>query len=138
MCETIEEFNACERKKIVEHNTKFPNDYNLTDDGEGILGYKAPPELSARLSAQRKSRKVTPEQAAKISATMKGREFTDEHKANISASKMGYAVPDETRAKLAIANTGKKTAPKLVPKNLLRRLQSVRYVVSKRAKFFRT
>ena len=108
VCETIDELNECEKKKILEHNTKSPNGYNLTDGGEGIPGYKAPPELSARLSAQRKGRKITPEQAAKISATMTGREFTDEHKANISAAKLGHAVPDEVRAKLAIANTGKK------------------------------
>ena len=108
VCKTIEELNECERKSIVEHKTKFPNGYNLTDGGEGIPGYKAPPELSARLSAQRKGRKVTPEQSAKIAAKLKGREFTDEHKANISAAKLGHDVSDETRAKLKVANTGKK------------------------------
>lgn len=107
-CETLEQLNEREKFWIREFNCKKPNGYNLTDGGEGIPGYKAPPELSARLSVQRKGKKVTPEQSAKISAKLTGREFTDEHKANISAAKMGHSVPDETRAKLAIAKTGKK------------------------------
>ncbi|MBR1646643.1 MAG: GIY-YIG nuclease family protein [Selenomonadaceae bacterium] len=109
-CETLEQLNEREKFWIREFNCKIPNGYNLTDGGEGIPGYKAPPELCAKLSAQRKGRKVTPEQAAKISAKLSGREFTDEHKANISAAKMGHPVSDETRAKLAVAQTGKKAS----------------------------
>ncbi len=109
-CETINQLNECEKKYIIEQNTKFPNGYNLTDGGEGILGYKAPPELSARLSKMRKGRRNTPEQRAKISAKLSGREFTAEHKANISAAKMGHSVSRETRAKLTIANIGKKAS----------------------------
>lgn len=111
VCETEEQLNEREKFWICELNCKAPNGYNLTDGGEGTPGYKAPPELSARLSAIRKGRKNTPEQRAKILAKLSGREFTDEHKANISAAKMGHPVSDETREKLRKASTGKKASP---------------------------
>ena len=110
VCFTLDELNYWEQFWIKELNTKVPNGYNLTDGGEGSTGYITTPEMSARLSAQRKGRRISPEQCAKISARLKGRVFTPEHCAAISAAKMGHEVSDETRVKLAVANRGKKAS----------------------------
>lgn len=110
-CGTVEELNEREIFWIAELNCKFPNGYNLTDGGEGSNGYKATPEISAKLSLMRKGRKNTPEQRAKISAKLKGKIFDEETKAKISKSKMGHSVSEETRKKLRAANLGKKATP---------------------------
>ena len=107
-CKTVEELNEREMFWIAKLNCKFPNGYNLTDGGEGSNGYKATPELSARLSAMRKGRRNTPEQRAKISAKLKGKIFSEETKKKISAAKIGHIVSEETREKLRIAQLGKK------------------------------
>ena len=109
-CNTEKELNEREIYWIDFFNCKFPNGYNMTDGGEGSLGYKAPPELSARLSEMRKGRPNTPEQRAKISAKLKGKIFSPETCAKISAAKMGHTVSDETREKLRKANLGKKAS----------------------------
>ena len=97
-----------EKFYIAQFDCMKPKGYNLTDGGKGILGYKAPLELSQKLSEQRKGRPITQKQRDAISKTMKGREFTAEHKANISAAKFGHSVDNDTREKLRIANLGKK------------------------------
>ena len=109
-CKTVEELNEREIFWIKFFDCKFPNGYNLTDGGEGSNGYKATPELSAKLSKMRKGRKNTPEQRAKISASLKGKIFSEETKAKISSAKLGHTVSEETRTKLRKANIGKKAS----------------------------
>lgn len=109
-CDSEEKLNEREIYWIAFYNCKKPNGYNLTDGGEGVIGYKAPPELSARLSKMRKGRPNTPEQRAKISATLKGKIFSPETCAKISTAKMGHTVSSETRKKLRNANLGKKAS----------------------------
>ena len=69
-CKTIEEMNEREIYWIKKLNCKFPNGYNLADGGKDSAGYITTPELSAKLSALRKGRKIPPEQRAKISASL--------------------------------------------------------------------
>ncbi|MBR1579459.1 MAG: GIY-YIG nuclease family protein [Selenomonadaceae bacterium] len=110
VCFTIEELKYWEQFWIKELNTKAPNGYNLTDGGEGSKGYITTSEMSAKLSEQRKGRRISPEHRVKISERLKGRVFSPEHCAAISAAKMGHEVSDETRAKLSVANKGKKAS----------------------------
>ena len=84
--DTEKELNKLEKFFIKFFGCKFPDGCNLTDGGEGILGYKAPSALSQRLSEQRKGRPVTQKQRQAISKKLKEREFTAEHKVNISAA----------------------------------------------------
>lgn len=106
--DTEKELNKLEKFFIKFFGCKFPDGYNLTDGGEGILGYKAPSALSQRLSEQHKGRPVTQKQRQAISKKLKEREFTAEHKANISAAKLGHSVDNDTREKLRNANLEKK------------------------------
>ena len=109
-CKTIEEMNEREIYWIKKLNCKFPNGYNLADGGKDSAGYITTPELSAKLSALRKGRKIPPEQRAKISASLKGKIFSEETKAKISSAKLGHTVSEETRTKLRKANIGKKAS----------------------------
>lgn len=50
LCEGLSQEEACqmERKYIAEYNCKVPNGYNLTDGGEGMLGYKVSEKFRER------------------------------------------------------------------------------------------
>lgn len=72
---------------------------NLTDGGEGVVGYVKSPELRAQMSAIRKGRKMSEEQKAKISTTNRGKKRTAEFCARMSARKSS----PETRAKNSAA-----------------------------------
>lgn len=86
---------------------------NLTDGGEiGPTGYRHPPELRARHSANRKGRIVSPEWGAAISAGLKGKPKTPQHIAAASAAqrgttkKSGWWSSEEGRAKQRANNPG--------------------------------
>lgn len=80
---------ACdiERMLIVERNTKAPNGYNLTDGGEGVIGYAHTDETKTKVSEKLKGRKKSEETRLKMSSARKGIVFSEETKAKISASK---------------------------------------------------
>ena len=72
-CTTIEELNEREKFWIKELNCKIPNGYNLTDGGEGVVGYTVPPELCQKRSENRKGFKVSKKTCMKISMAKKGK-----------------------------------------------------------------
>ena len=57
-CSTLDELNDRERYWIATLNTKSPNGYNLTDGGEGSLGYPLSQEAKDKISATRSKRAV--------------------------------------------------------------------------------
>lgn len=63
-----------EQLAIIEHGTKAPNGYNLTDGGKGGFGLKASDERKAKISRANKGRKATPEQRKRMSEANKGRD----------------------------------------------------------------
>lgn len=102
---------SVEKFWIKERNTMLPNGYNMTEGGEGALGYKHTDEAKVKmvkaftgrvasketrelLSRMRKGKKQLGKKmpegfGEKISKILKGRVFTPEWKARISASKRG-------------------------------------------------
>lgn len=72
---------------------------NLTDGGDGTLGWVPPPEYRAKISARFKGRKFTPEHLAKIAAKHRGRKATDEARENMRRAHTGKTQPPETIAK---------------------------------------
>ena len=129
----VEMLNEREMYWIKKLNSKAPNGYNLTDGGDGCIGYKHTAESLAKISATSKGRpswnkgnKMSDEQKAKISASEKGRpawnkgkKMSDEARARMSASKSGEKHPmfgkhhsDETRAKMSAAQKGKPSPSK--------------------------
>jgi len=87
--------SACkiEQLLIVEHNTKYPCGYNMTDGGEG--GLNPSEETRIKYSLMRKGKKKSEEHKAKISASNLGKSRglgkpkSLEHNAKVGAALKG-------------------------------------------------
>jgi group I intron endonuclease len=82
--EDAQTLNEKERFWIRALNSKAPNGYNLTDGGEGTLGF---------------------------SSWAKGKHFSAAHRRKISQKRMGHDVSEETRQKLSMSQAGKSGKP---------------------------
>lgn len=123
--------SACKKERlyIARFNTKIPNGYNMTDGGEGTLGYIFSKEQKRNLSNAHKGKgigednpfygeKHTEESKGKIAAVHKGniynlgRQFTEEHKNKLSESHkglqnhLGFKHSEETKEKIRKSKTG--------------------------------
>lgn len=86
---------ACklEQLLIVDHNTKYPSGYNMTDGGEG--GFNPSDETRAKYSLARKGKKKSDEHKAKISlgnlgkSRGLGKSKSSEHNAKVGVSMKG-------------------------------------------------
>lgn len=74
---TFKEAKILEQLYIKELDAKVPNGYNLTDGGEGTVGFKLSEEAKKRIGI-------------KMSEIRKGCEFSEEHKKNLSKAKVEY------------------------------------------------
>lgn len=98
---------------------------NLTDGGEGLSGYKTPPEViekrrimslfitedtRAKLSANLRQRGQHENAIAALKAANFGRVFSAETRAKIGAASRKKTMSPEARAKLSAAFTGKRAA----------------------------
>jgi group I intron endonuclease len=130
-CFSKDEADAKERELIKFFGSKVPSGYNMTDGGEGTIGfslseesrdkiskkltgYKHSDETRAIMSKARTGRKLSDETRAKLSARMKGTHMSNETKAKISKGLMGNKpwnvgkpVSEETKARISKALTGK-------------------------------
>lgn len=93
-----------ERMLIAEKNTKAPFGYNMTDGGEGTLGFPAPnkgkpmsEEAKQKSRAARLGKKTSEQTRKKQSAALKGLKKSEEHKAAIGASQKGVPCPQRGR-----------------------------------------
>lgn len=117
---------AAEQRWIAYYRAEGARLTNLTNGGEGIVGYVFSEETRQRMSAAKKGRKQSPEAiershaplrgrkrpawiGAKISATRKARGYTlsDETKEKIRRSVTGFRHTEETRAKIAAVWRGR-------------------------------
>ena len=129
ICYSKEELDFWEKHFIKSRDTKYPNGYNITDGGDGVVGWTD--EMRARVSEANTGKKRTPEQCANISAAQIerfkdpaerekisasksgekhpffGKHHTPQHCANISAALTGKPKSLEHRRKDAEANKGK-------------------------------
>ena len=88
-CESKEELDYWEKFFIAALKSKKTYGYNLTDGGEGFIGYHPTPEMRAKQSAIHKGKPHSPEWCAKISAAHKGKTISVEQRAKISATSRG-------------------------------------------------
>lgn len=93
-CNSWDELCQKEIEYIKIFKTKKPNGYNLTDGGEGILGF----------NHSEKSLK-------KMSLTKQGKSLTEEHKEKIRLSGTGRKNSSETLKKMSLVKQGKKRKP---------------------------
>lgn len=129
--------NESERKFIANFDCRVPNGYNLTDGGDGAVGYKhtseahekmrqaqlgnkkclgrkRPPHEIEAMRQRNLGKKLSPEHVEKMRQYMKGRRIrTDytvspETREKIRAAKLGKKLSPEHAAKIGDANRGKK------------------------------
>jgi Pseudomonas phage homing endonuclease len=98
-CETWQ--NAClvERTLISERTTRKPRGYNLTDGGEGTLGYKMPEAAVEAMRKRMLGSKRSPEAIAKTVAFHLGRKRSLEFCLKMRQRRLS----DETKTKLSAA-----------------------------------
>ena len=89
-------------------NSKAPAGYNLTDGGNGMVGYRHKPETKAKVSAKLKGRTFTAEHRAKIGIANTGRKCSDLVMANFRAANIDRIYTEEHRAKIGAAAKGRK------------------------------
>ena len=114
-CNSKEELDYWEKFYIAALHCKVPYGYNLTDGGEGTIGYsftdehraklsaafsgeknprygkKNSPEHTARIIAANLGRKRKPGTGQNISNALKGKKHTPERCAHVSAAQRGYS-----------------------------------------------
>lgn len=77
---------------------------NLTDGGDGTIGYNHSEESKAKMSASRLGKTASKECREKMSASRKGKVKSEETRSKIRAANTGHTVSAETRAKIGAAN----------------------------------
>jgi len=97
-----------EKYWIKELNTKNPSGYNLTNGGDGIVGYKHTQETKDKIAEARKGKRATQKTKDKIRKKAIGRKASKETIKKLSESHKGYKQSQEHIDKIAKANTGKK------------------------------
>jgi len=121
LCSSKGEADARESEFIKTFNAKVPSGYNMTDGGEGTLGFCPSEETRARISKAQKlfiqitgkvpfrGMRHTPEARAKITAAQAGRKrgpLSDAHKEKIRNALRGRTIPEEQKIKISKALKG--------------------------------
>lgn len=109
--ETQQELSELEKHFIRVLKTRSPRGYNLTEGGEGLVGYKPTPETIARMSAAQRGKRLSPETIARRSAAIRGQKRSVETRARMSLASRGRKHTPEACAKMAAAKRGKKHTP---------------------------
>lgn len=81
---------------------------NLTDGGEGTVGWIAPEDVRAKMSMARRGKKLTGQNLLNVRACLIARNANEEHRARISAGLIGRKKSPEHVAKISAAQRGKK------------------------------
>lgn len=85
---TKEEANELEIRLIREYKD-LGISYNITDGGEGFLGFKMSDEAKAKISKIHKGKKLPESMKLQASLRFKGTPLSNEHKSRISAALVG-------------------------------------------------
>lgn len=133
-CDTEEKLNWFEKFYIKKYKAREVG-YNLTDGGDGHLGFIMTEETKQKLSEAKKGKTLSeehkrklseatkkqlvekgvpfkgkhhsPESRQKISVAMKCKTFSEEHKQKISEANKGKTLSEETKQKISDAMKGK-------------------------------
>ena len=103
-----EELSIREVFWIEKLNTKLPNGYNLTDGGEGTIGYKKTLTQIENHKNAIRGKKTSEETKRKMSEANIGKKKTENHAKNISKGLTGRKLSPEHVEKVVAANRGKK------------------------------
>lgn len=108
---------ATEILLIAEHNTKYPNGYNLTDGGEGHNGQAVSETTKAKMSAVAIKRGVSKDRLDKMHAARRGSHHSEDTKLRISLSNKATMAENAARASfIGDWNRGRKKSPETLAK----------------------
>ena len=96
-----------ERFAIAKERALGKAEYNITNGGGGVEGYKHSEEAKEKISEARKGRHHSEETRKKISELNKGKYISEETKRKISESNKGKHPSEETKRKLSEVHKGK-------------------------------
>lgn len=96
---TKEEASALEKKLIMEYKI-LGLSYNITDGGEGCVGYKHSDEIRAKMSSINKGKKFPEYLKDLVSRRFKDKPLTEIHKKRISAALIGKPKSDIAKANM--------------------------------------
>lgn len=85
-------------KTLMSNNAIYG--YNITDGGEGTLGWSPSKEHRAIMSMTHKGKVISEEQKVKFRLKMVGRQETPEHRLKISIAGKGRILSEETKNKM--------------------------------------
>lgn len=85
---------------------------NLTDGGDGLVGFKHSEETRRKMQISNKGKaksghKLSAEHRQKLIDARTGKPLSDEHKAALSKAHKGHVVTEETKAKISVSLTGR-------------------------------
>lgn len=98
---TKEEANLLEITLIKEYK-ELGISYNITDGGEGSLGYRHSEETRRKMSVKGKGKKIPEHVKLLVSSRFKGVPLTIEHKLKISLSLQGKPKSEEAKLKMRL------------------------------------
>ena len=110
----FESAQTIERLLISERNTKFPHGYNLTDGGEGTVGFVFSEESKQKMKNSAKGQTRSKESNEKRRIAMLGnrhglgKKHTEEHKMKIGIAGIGRKHSEESKAKMRAARAIRK------------------------------
>jgi len=93
--------NEAEVALIADYNTYKGRGYNLTEGGDGCVGYKHSQESKDKISNAKKGTKHSQETIDKMTKSRQGRIFSQETKLKMSAAKTGKKLSIETKLKMS-------------------------------------
>lgn len=99
-CETYDMAKTLEIKYIKHFNSNGAGGYNMTDGGDGALGYRPSDQTRDRMSKAQKGKKRSPEHIKTISEAKKGFKFSEESKIKMSIWQKGKKKPKKVVDKL--------------------------------------
>jgi group I intron endonuclease len=103
--ETKEELNALEVywiDRLAARDTEIG--YNITEGGEGTVGYQHTEEAKLKMSVAKKGKPLTAKHCKAISQSNSGRKLSEESRLKISKANTGKKHTEETRQKLRDAH----------------------------------
>lgn len=87
---------------------------NMTDGGDGTVGYVFEEETRDKIRQANKGWQPTQEMRDKMSKSRKGRKFSEQHRESLSKACMGRYLSDVIKKKISESKTGVKLGGKLV------------------------
>lgn len=106
-----EELFEKEKYWIKSFNCRYPFGYNLTEGGEGTLGFAHLEETKIKIGKANKGKRRSEEWKKNFINPLKGRKIAEETKQKISESHKGIFPSTETRKKLSEIRKGKIWCP---------------------------